>query len=166
MIELKPIKTEEEYSAAMKEIDRLWDTVESGTPDGDYFDVLFMLVESYEKEHYPIEPPDPIEAIKHYMESRGLTNADLVPYLGSSPRVSEILNRKRPLTLAMVRNLEVLGIPASILVKEYPLDIKPKQASRKNPNLAKLVAGNRKATKSETVFLPKRKHDHGKELAI
>lgn len=165
MAKLGPIRTKEAYAAAMKEIDRLWNTVKPGTPDGDAFEVLTMLVEAYEKEHYPVEPPDPIEAIKHYMESNGLTNLDLVPYLGSAPRVSEILSRKRPLTLAMIRNLETLGIPASILVKEYHLDIKPKPASRKSTRLVKLVVGNPK-TKTETALLPRRRRDRGKELAV
>ena len=122
-MDVKPIKTEVDYESTLEEIDRLFDS-EPGTPDGDKLEVLVTLVEAYEAKYHKIPLPDPIEAIEHYMESRGLTRQDLIPYLGSAPRVSEILNRKRSLSLRMIRNLEAaFGIPASILVQKYDLDI-------------------------------------------
>jgi HTH-type transcriptional regulator/antitoxin HigA len=116
-MEIKPIRTEEDYEAALAEVERLWGA-EPGTPDGDRFEVLFTLVEAYEEKQYPILPPDPVEAIKYYMDSRGLDRRDLEQYIGSSGRVSEVLNRKRPLTLAMIRKLNAgLGIPAEVLIQ-------------------------------------------------
>ena len=116
-MDIKPIRTEADYEAALKEVERLWGA-EPGTPDGDRFEVLFTLVESYEDQRYPILPPDPIEAIKYYMDSRGLDRQDLELYIGPSGRVSEVLNRKRPLTLGMIRKLNAgLGIPAEILIQ-------------------------------------------------
>jgi len=115
-MDIKPIRTEEDYEAALKEVERLWGA-EAGTPDGDRFEILFTLVEAYEDQHYEILPPDPVEAIIFYMESRGLERQDLQPYIGGSGRVSEVLNRKRPLTLRMIRNLHTgLGIPAEVLI--------------------------------------------------
>lgn len=120
-MDIRPIKTEEDYEAALGEIDRLWGA-EFGSPDGDKLDVLATLVESYEEKHYPIEAPDPIEAILHQLESRGLTRQDLEPFIGTRGRVSEILNRKRPLSLEMIRNLQKgLDISADILVQPYEL---------------------------------------------
>jgi len=116
-MEIKPIRTEQDYEAALKEIERLWGA-EPETPDGDRFEVLFTLVEAYEDQHYEILPPDPVEAIKYYMDSRGLDRRDLEEYIGGSGRVSEILNRKRPLTLSMIRKLNTgLGIPAEVLIQ-------------------------------------------------
>jgi HTH-type transcriptional regulator/antitoxin HigA len=118
-VEIKPIKTEADYEATLKEIERLFES-EPGTPAGDRLEILTTLVEAYEEEHYHIPPPDPIEAIKYYMESRSLSRRDLEPYLGSRARVSEILNRKRPLSLQMIRKLHNgLGIPAEVLIKPY-----------------------------------------------
>lgn len=122
-MDIKPIKTESDYEAALAEIERLMGA-ELNTPEGDKLDVLTTLVESYEEKHYRIDPPDPIEAIIHEMESQGLTRKDLERYLGSRARVSEILNRKRSLSLQMIRNLqEGLGISAEILINPYPLQI-------------------------------------------
>lgn len=122
-MDIKPIKTENDYKAALAEIERLMDA-EPNTPEGDKLDVLTTLVENYEEKHYSIDPPDPIEAIIHEMESQGLTRKDLERYLGSRARVSEILNRKRSLSLQMIRNLqEGLGISAEILINPYPLQI-------------------------------------------
>jgi HTH-type transcriptional regulator/antitoxin HigA len=115
---IKPIKKETDYEAALKEIESLFDA-EPGTPEGDRLEILTTLVEAYEDEHYDIPAPDPVEAILYYMESRGLTRADLEPYIGSRARVSEILNRKRPLTLAMIQRLNQLGIPAEALIQPY-----------------------------------------------
>jgi HTH-type transcriptional regulator/antitoxin HigA len=123
MMDIKPIKTENDYQAALAEIERLIGA-EPNTPEGDKLDVLTILVETYEEKQYPIDPPDPIEAIIHEMESQGLTRKDLEQYLGGRARVSEILNRKRSLSLQMIRNLqEGLGISAEILINPYPLQI-------------------------------------------
>jgi HTH-type transcriptional regulator/antitoxin HigA len=120
-MDIKPIRTEKDYEAALAEIDQVWGA-EPGTPEGDRFEVLFTLVEAYEDQHYPILPPDPVEAIKYYIESRGLDRQDLEPYIGGSGRVSEVLNRKRPLTLRMIRKLHAgLGIPAEVLINEAQL---------------------------------------------
>ena len=116
-MDIKPIRTEADYEAALEEVKRLWGT-EPGTQEGDRFEVLFTLVEAYEDQQYPILPPDPIEAIKYYMDSRGLDRRDLERYIGTSGRVSEVLSRKRPLTLAMIRKLNAgLGIPAEVLIQ-------------------------------------------------
>ncbi len=116
-MEIKPIRTEADYESVLKEVERLWGA-EPGTPDGDRFEVLFTLVEAYEEKQYPILPPDPVEAIKYFMDSRGLDRRDLEQYIGPSGRVSEVLSRKRPLTLAMIRKLNAgLGIPAEVLIQ-------------------------------------------------
>jgi len=120
-MDVKPIKTENDYSEALAEIEQLMGA-ELNTPEGDKLDVLTTLVEAYEEKHYPIDPPDPIEAIIHQMESQGITHKDLERYLGNKTSVSEILDRKRMLTLNMIRNLqEGLGISAEILIKPYSL---------------------------------------------
>ncbi|MBX3001679.1 MAG: helix-turn-helix domain-containing protein [Caldilineaceae bacterium] len=118
---IRPIRNEEDYETALEEIQMLWEA-EAGTPDADRLDVLVVLVEAYEAEHYPIPAPDPIEMILHVMDARGLSRQDLEPFLGSRARVSEILNRRRPLSLEMIRKLQAgLGIPADILVQPYEL---------------------------------------------
>lgn len=118
-MKLKPIRNEEDYQSALQEIDRLWD-VEVGTPESDILEILMTVVEAYEKQHYELPPPEPIAALEYFMESRGWTRKDLEPYIGGRGRVSEILGRKRPLTLAMIRRLEqATGIPASILIQSY-----------------------------------------------
>ena len=124
-MKLKPIRNEEDYASALQEIDRLWD-VEAGTPESDILEILVTLVEAYEKQHYELPPPEPIAALEYFMESRGWTRKDLEPYIGSRGRVSEILGRKRPLTLAMIRRLEqATGIPASILIQPYKTEQEP-----------------------------------------
>jgi HTH-type transcriptional regulator/antitoxin HigA len=121
IMEIKPIKTEADYEVALKEIEQLWGA-SYGSSEGDKLDVLVTLVEAYEDEHYLIPLPDPIEAILHYMENQGLSEHDLEPYLGSRPCVSEVLNRRRGLSLDMIRKLHKgLGIPADILVQPYAL---------------------------------------------
>jgi HTH-type transcriptional regulator/antitoxin HigA len=118
-MDIKPIKTKTDYGTTLKEIERLFGA-EPGTPQGDRLEILTALVETYEDEHYAIPLPDPIEAILYFMESRGLARADLEPFIGSRARVSEILNRKRPLSLAMIQKLNSgLGIPAEALIKPY-----------------------------------------------
>lgn len=120
-MDIKPIRTEEDYRAAKGLIDTLWGA-EIGTPEGDILDVYIILVEDYEKRNVRTLEADPVETILYYMESRGLTNKDMIRFIGSPSRVSEILNRKRHLTLEMIRNLEQgLGIPAKILIQPYYL---------------------------------------------
>lgn len=116
-MEIKPIRSEADYEAALKEIEALVNS-QPGMPEGDRMDVLVTLVQAYEASHYPIpEPDDPVRVLEYYMESRGLTRSDLLPYLGSKERVSEILNHKRGLSLEMIRRLHAgLGIPADLLV--------------------------------------------------
>lgn len=119
-MEIHPVRTEADYRATLKEISALMDLdPDLGTPDGDRLDVLATLVEAYEAKHYPIAPPDPIEAIKFRMEQQGLKPKDLQPMIGGLNRVYEILNRKRPLTLAMIWRLHTgLGIPAESLIRQ------------------------------------------------
>ena len=113
---IKPIKTERDYRAALNEIHRLWDT-KPNTPKGDRLEILVTLVEAYEQKHYKIEAPDPVEAIKFRMEQLGLKSSDLAKILGGRSRVSEILNRKRKLTVDMMRSLRKrLDIPAESLL--------------------------------------------------
>jgi len=120
-MDIRPIRTEADYNAALKEIELLWNAP-YGSSEGDKLDILVTLVEAYEEKHYPILPPDPIEAIIHYLESQNLSRRDLEPYIGSRGRVSEILNRKRALSLNMIRKLQNgLGISANILVQPYKL---------------------------------------------
>jgi len=116
-MDIKPIRTEEDYFAALGEVESLM-AAEFGTPEGDRLDVLATLVEAYEAKHYPMEIADPIDAIKFEMERKGLTAKDLEPMIGRTNRVYEILNRVRPLTLPMIWRLhDGLGIPAEILIQ-------------------------------------------------
>lgn len=111
------IKTKRDYRRALSEIEALMNA-KRGTPEGDRLDLLVTLVEAWEAKHYPIDLPDPVEAIKYHMEQKGLEPRDLVEYIGSRNRVYEVLNRKRPLTLRMVWRLHTgLGIPAESLIK-------------------------------------------------
>ena len=124
-MEIRPIKTEEDYKAALREVSAFFDNEPvPGSAEGDRFEVLITLVEAYEAKHYPIELPDPVEAIKFRMEQAGLTPKDLVPYIGRLNRVYEILNRKRPLTLTMIWKLHrQLGIPAECLIQPPKLPL-------------------------------------------
>lgn len=116
-MDIKPIKTNADYRAALQEIEILM-TAAPDTPEGEKLDVLVTLVEAYEAKHFPLDLPDPVEAIKFEMEQRGLTVKDLEPMIGKSNRVYEILNHKRSLTLKMVWKLnQELGIPAESLIK-------------------------------------------------
>jgi HTH-type transcriptional regulator / antitoxin HigA len=118
---IRPIKTEADYEAAIGEVDRLLDAA-SDSPEADRLDVLVTLVQAYEAKHFSIALPDPITAIEYYLESRGLTRRDLEQYIGSRARVYEILNRKRQLTVDMIRRLHAgLGIPAEVLIQPYQL---------------------------------------------
>jgi len=115
--EIKPIRTKRDYEAALKEVERLWGG-KSGTPDGDRLDVLATLIDAYEAEHYPMDPPDPIEAIKFRMEQQGLTRRDLEEIIGTRTRIAEVLNKKRALSIGMIRRLhERLGISAEVLIR-------------------------------------------------
>ncbi len=120
---VKPIKSEADYEAALETISGLMDA-QPGTPRGDHLDVLTTLVDAYEQKVHPIEPPDPIEAIKHTLDARGLTNKDLENILNSRrERVWEILHYKRPLSLAMIRRLNrEIGIPAEVLIRPYDVE--------------------------------------------
>lgn len=116
MMNIRPIKTEEDYNNAISRIEFLWGA-KKDTTEGDELDLLVTLVESYEMKHYPIALPDPIDAIKFRMEQMGLTSTDMEKYLGSQSRVSEVLNRKRTLSLSMIKSLyKGLKIPAEILL--------------------------------------------------
>jgi len=117
MKNLRPIRTKANYEAALKEIERLWGA-RSGTPAGDRLDILATLIEAYEDERYPMDPPDPIEAIKFRMEQQGLTRKDLEGILGTRTRVAEVLNGRRGLSIHMIRRLhDKLGIPAEVLIR-------------------------------------------------
>jgi len=115
-MEIKPIKTEQDYNNSIRRIEELWGA-KKDSQQGDELDLLVTLVESYEMRHYPIAPPDPVDAIIFRMEQMGMTKADMVQYLGSQSRVSEILNKRRKLTLGMIKALyKGLKIPAEILL--------------------------------------------------
>jgi HTH-type transcriptional regulator/antitoxin HigA len=116
-MDIAPIKTRRDYRSALKQIEGLM-TAKRGTPEGDRLDVLVTLVETWERRHYPLDLPDPVEAIKYHMDQNGLQPRDLIPFIGSRNRVYEVLNRRRSLTLKMIWRLhEGLGIPAESLIK-------------------------------------------------
>ncbi len=120
---IKPIKTEEDYQLALARVSKLMDA-EINTPEGDELDVLATLIEGYEAKHYAIAPPDPIEAIKFRMEQMGLKYQDLEPFIGNRNIVTEVLNRQRELSLAMIRQLHKgLQIPLESLINEYALRV-------------------------------------------
>lgn len=117
-MDIRPIKSEADYTAALAEVNALWGA-SVDTPEGDRLDILITLVEAYETKHHPIAPPDPVEAILFRMEQLGLERKDLEPYLGRSGRVSEILHRQRPLSITMIRNLwKGLHIPLESLIED------------------------------------------------
>ena len=118
---IRPIRNEADYDEALAEIDRLIGAT-PGTPESDKLEILVTLVERYESEHWAIEAPDPIAAIHHVMEARGLRQKDLAALIGSQPHASEVLRRRRPLSLAMIRVLSrEWSLPADVLVREYEL---------------------------------------------
>lgn len=120
---IKPIKTKRDYAAALRRIEALM-SAKANTPEGDELDILVTLVEAYESKHFAISAPDPVEAILHRMDALGMDRKDLEPLLGSKSRVSEILNRKRKLTMEMVRNLhDKLQLPAEALIKDYVIKV-------------------------------------------
>ena len=120
-MELRPIRNKREYAAALKQAEELWDA-RKGTPEADRLLVLVLLIETYEREHFQIPAPDPIDLLLHVMEARGLTRKDLEPFVGSRARVAEVLNRVRPLTIEMIRRLCAgLSLPADVLIQGYKL---------------------------------------------
>ena len=120
-MELRPIRNKREHAVALKEAESLW-SARNGSPEEDRLLVLALLVESYEREHFPIPDPDPIDLLLHVMEARDLSRKDLERYIGSRARVAEVLNRVRPLTLEMIRRLASgLKIPADVLIRGYEL---------------------------------------------
>src|SRR2546428_6399237 len=117
MRSLRPLRSEKNYEAALAEVERLWGA-KASTPKGDRLDILATLIDAYEAEHYPMDPPDPIEAIKFRMEQQGLTRRDLEEIIGTRTRIAEVLNRKRGLSIGMIRRLrERLGISAEVLIR-------------------------------------------------
>ena len=118
-MKLSPIKNDKDYQKALKRLEKIFDA-KLGSKEGDELEILGILVDNYEKEHFPIGMPDPIEAIKFRMEQMGMKQKDLAEIIGFKSRVSEILNRKRKLTLEMIRKLnEALSIPTEVLVQKY-----------------------------------------------
>jgi HTH-type transcriptional regulator/antitoxin HigA len=114
---VRPIRSKKDHEAALKEVERLWGA-KLGTPEGDRLDVLATLIDVYETTHHPMDPPDPVEAIKFRMEQQGLTRKDLEPLIGTRTRVAEILNRRRSLSIDMIRRLhKTLGISADVLIR-------------------------------------------------
>jgi HTH-type transcriptional regulator/antitoxin HigA len=144
------IKTDEQYEEALALVEELMDSdPEPVTGDADKLELLTLLISNYEKEHFPMEMPDPIEAIKFRMEQRQLSQKDLIPYIGSRSRVSEVLNRKRPLTLKMIRTLhKELGIPAEVLIQE--------PGAVEN---GKLIRSNKDFSGAQKVASPKARYD-------
>ena len=120
-MELRPIRNRREHAAALKEAESLWNAPK-GSAEEDRLLVLALLIEAYEREHFPIPAPDPIELLFHVMAARGLSRKDLEPYIGSRARVAEVLNRVRPLSIETIRRLcAVLGLPADVLIQGYKL---------------------------------------------
>ena len=116
---IKPINTKKDYREALKRIEALWDA-EPKTPEGDELDIVATLVTAYEERNFPISKPEPIDAIKFRMDQMGLTAKDLTPFIGARSKVSEVLNRKRSLSLPMIRRLSSgLKIPSDSLIQEY-----------------------------------------------
>ncbi|MBV8190139.1 MAG: helix-turn-helix domain-containing protein [Alphaproteobacteria bacterium] len=117
MAAVKPIRTEADYESALDEVERLWGA-KAGTPKGDRLDVLATLIDAYENQHYPMDPPHPIEAIKFRMEQQGLSRKDLEGIIGTRTRIAEVLNGRRGLSIGMIRRLnQKLGIPAEVLIR-------------------------------------------------
>jgi HTH-type transcriptional regulator/antitoxin HigA len=121
IMELRPIKTDTDYKAALKRLEAIFDA-KLGTPESDELEILGLIVDNYETKHYPIEAPDPIEAIKIRMEEMNLKQVDLIREIGGKSRVSEILNRKRRLTVEMIRKLATrLNLSSNLLIQDYQL---------------------------------------------
>jgi len=120
-MEIRPIRSRRDYQEALREVERLWEAPEKSR-EANRLEVVALLMEDYERKHFPIEDPDPVDFLLQVMECRGLTRKDLEPYLGSRARVAEVLNRVRPLSLEMIRRLsEGLNLPADVLIRSYEL---------------------------------------------
>lgn len=120
-MEIRPIRSRRDYQEALREVEQLWEAPEK-SPEANRLEVVALLIEDYERKHFPIEDPDPVDFLLQVMEWRGLTRKDLEPYLGSRARVAEVLNRVRPLSLEMIRRLsEGLNLPADVLIRSYEL---------------------------------------------
>ena len=118
---IKPLHTETDYRKALHDVEALWNAAE-GSAEADRLEVLVLLIQDYEDKHYPVNDPDPIAFLEHVMEGRELTRKDLEPFIGTRARVAEVLNRRRHLTLEMIRNLSKgLKLPADVLVRPYRL---------------------------------------------
>jgi HTH-type transcriptional regulator/antitoxin HigA len=135
---VRPIRTEKDYREALSVVDSLWTKAVPGAPEGDQLDVLLTLIQAYEREHYPIAPPDPIEAIKFRAEQMGIGRKGLEGIIGSRARVAEVLSGTRALSIAMIRRLHrELGIPAEILIREVPRPTvargRPRRATKAAP---------------------------------
>ena len=115
-MDIQPIRNQRDHAKALQEVERLWGA-RPRTPEADKLEILVTLIDGYEAKHHPVDPPDPIDAIRFRMEQMGLTRNDLIDIIGSRARVSEVLNRKRPLTVAMIVRLRAkLGISADVLI--------------------------------------------------
>jgi HTH-type transcriptional regulator / antitoxin HigA len=122
-MDIRPIRNERDYQQAISELERLWGS-EPGTPEGDKLDVLATLIDVYEEKIEVIDPPDHVEALKHYIESQDLPPNALAPFIGSEEQVKAIMDRREPLTLEMIRRLrQGLGIPADVLIQPYELEV-------------------------------------------
>lgn len=144
--ELKPIRSDTDYAEALAEVERLWGA-RAGTAEGDRLDVLATLIDAYEAEHYPTDPPDPIEAIKFRMEQQGLTRKDLEPLIGTRTRVAEVLNRRRNLSARMIRSLhDGLGISADVLIRPSRIQSAPQDCSDSPRSRRRREGRVRKAT--------------------
>jgi HTH-type transcriptional regulator / antitoxin HigA len=153
-VTVRPVRTEAEYDEALRDIDAVMDA-RPGTPDGDRLEVLVTLVQAYEARHHPVPPPDPVEAIRFRMEQAGLTPRDLEPYIGSRARVSEVLNRRRALTLPMIRRLaEGLQLAVEVLVRESPPVTQRKRRTRATTTIAATGAGRGTRTASKAAKQP------------
>ena len=120
-MQLRPIRNKREHAAALKQAEALWNA-RKGSPEEDRLLLLTLLIEAYEREHFPVPAPDPVDLLLHVLEARGLARKDLEPYIGSRARVAEVLNRVRPLTIEMIRRLcDGLGLPADVLIQGYKL---------------------------------------------
>lgn len=121
-MDIKPIRNDMDYQQSLQELEQLWGA-EPGTPEGDKLDILATLIDAYEDMVEPIAPPDPVDALRHYLESQDLTPTALVPYIGSEPQVMAVLERRLPLSLEMIRRLrQGLGISADVLIQPYELE--------------------------------------------
>jgi HTH-type transcriptional regulator / antitoxin HigA len=126
---IKPIKNKKDYTNALNRIEKLMDA-KKGTPESDELEILSIIVEQYEEKHFTIKAPDPIEALKFYMEQNNLRNKDLVGILGSKGHVSDVLSKKRPLTIEMIRALSArFSIPVEILIKDYQIKVKHRSST-------------------------------------